>query len=186
MNSDMWDPHVGLTAYVDQVHGRSGLRLGLRWRVRGDVAPRGSEVALRGTDVAMPRRHGEGWRSGAHGAGERRPGEVRRGCQKQEGNAGNRGRMFWSPEDAAMAGGEVMSGGADRFNGGDAFRWSSGETEASTGCARRWRCRWWRRRGRDDGDGGARGGRVGGGCRRCFANSGETRARGREWVVGAG
>ena len=48
----------------------------------------------------------------------------------------------------AMAGDEDEGGGVVRRCGGAAFRWRSGEAEASTGCAVMWRSRWRGRSGR--------------------------------------
>ena len=106
--------------------------LGLTWR-RG------------GTEVAPSWQCHVGKGAAALGntlAGATRSDEVRRWAHRREGTAGILGRMFWSPEDAAMAGGEVMSGGADRFNGGDAFRRGSGEDGERTVEALMPRCRW--------------------------------------------
>ena len=86
-------------------------------------------------------------------------------------------RTVWSPETAALAGGEERGGGEDGAAAATAFRWRSGEEEASTGCARRWRCRWWRQRGRGDGDGGAIDGGVLAVAGDENFNSGEERAR---------
>ena len=65
-------------------------------------------------------------------AGATRHGELRRGAQREEGEMGN--AVLTKAEDGreVVAGGEVMSGGADRFNGGDGLRWLSGEAEVRT------------------------------------------------------
>ena len=56
-------------------------------------------------------------------------------------------------EGGEMAGGESMSGGGVRVDGGDGLRWVPGEGEVRTGTARWRRCCWCRRRRRGGGVG---------------------------------
>ena len=54
--------------------------------------------------------------------------------------------MFWSPEAAAIAGGEELGGGDVGVNEAVAVGWLSDDASARTGCAAMMRCRRWRRR----------------------------------------
>ena len=120
------------------------------------------------------------WCSGDELAGALRHGEPHRWYQKVEEVKANSGLTKMSAERDDVTGGEVFSGGGVGVDGGDEIRWSSGETEASTGCAKSWRSRWWRWRGRGGGGGDAIDGGRSGGRRRRNSNSGEITRRGEE------
>ena len=81
------------------------------WAITG--LPRGLRAEVEG-EVARPRWHEAGDGSGAHGAGERRRSGGCEWYQRREEATGSAVLTEWSPEAAAIAGGEERGGGAAR------------------------------------------------------------------------
>ena len=166
-----WDFDVAPRGRTHQLRAE----LAMTWKTRG------GEVALGGKATSDQSRRrlgdelaGEGW----HGSG-------RRGHHRVGEGSGISGLTSNVRRREGFAGGEVLSGGAIGLDGGDRLRWRSGEAEASTGCAKSWRIRWWRRRGLGGGDGGAIGGGVRLGRSSSPAISGQKRRGGEMWVMAA-
>ena len=72
--------------------------------------------------MAMPRRTRGRRRLGALGDGERRRSGGCEWYQRREEATGSKMRTVWSPEAAALAGGEERGGGEDRDDGGEELR----------------------------------------------------------------